>query len=195
MKLFISIIAFFSLVLMLAQCTGNKQSPLSPEAEKTYLENGKTIAAATFAELSGKLTNALEKNGVSGAVEYCSLTAIPLLDSLSKVHNATIRRTSTKLRNPVDKPTEWESGILAEFEKKAMSGEEMQPIVRKLDEHTVTFAAPIKMLPLCSKCHGAVGSDIAEGDYATIKKLYPSDTAIGYKTGELRGIWSITFNK
>lgn len=195
MKLFISIIAFFSLILVLAQCTGKQQSPLSPEAEKTYLENGKTIAAATFAELSGKLTNAMEKSGVSGAVEYCSLAAIPLLDSLSKVHNATIRRTSTKLRNPVDKPSEWESSILAEFEKKAVSGEELKPVVRKLDEQTVAFAAPIKMLPLCSKCHGTVGTDIAEGDYATIKKLYPEDAAIGYKTGELRGMWSISFKK
>jgi len=48
-------------------------------------------------------------------------------------------------------------------------------------------------MPLCEKCHGKIGSTLKEADYASIKSLYPEDMAIGYKTGDLRGMWSISF--
>lgn len=191
------IVAIPVLILLLTQCSNNTatQQPLTPAKEKEYLEKGKTIASATFTELSGKLTSAMQAGGVTGAVKYCNLAAMPLVDSLSKANNASIRRTSMKTRNPLDKPSEWESEILSQFQEMASKGEELKPRVQILEDGKVAFSAPIMLQPLCTKCHGMVGTDISDDDYAVIKQLYPEDEAVGYKPGELRGMWSIVFER
>lgn len=196
MKTFLTAFSLFAVLFLLAQC-GSEKKPggLSSSEESEFLEKGKTIAAATFTELSGKLTKAIEEKGISGAVEYCNLAAMPLVDSLSMVNNATIRRTSLRTRNPKNAANNWERGILADFETKMQNGEEPKPVVKLIDDQTIAFAAPIKMLPLCGKCHGNIGTDIAAGDYLTIKKLYPEDEAFGFAEGQLRGMWSITFKR
>jgi Protein of unknown function (DUF3365) len=187
-------------VALLAQCTNPAPPPptakeLTPEEEQAYLEKGKAITAAAFAALSGKLAAALDSGGVAGAVKYCNLAAYPLLDSLSKANNATIRRTSTKLRNPKNAAQGWEVEALAAFEQAKTLVREPKPRARLLDDGSVVYAAPIKLLPLCTKCHGTVGKDIAEADYEVIKKLYPDDTATGYVPDELRGMWSVQFKQ
>ena len=196
-KTFFTVISIISAIFWLSRCTNSqpKDTALSAEEQKVFIEKGQAIAAATFAELSGKLTAAIEEKGIAGAMEYCNLVALPLVDSLSQVHNATIRRTSLKVRNLKDEPQNWEQEILTDFEKKAQQGEALKPVIRQPDDRTVAFAAPIKVLPLCLKCHGTVGTDISDGDYQTIQALYPQDQAINYKEGDLRGMWSITFQR
>ncbi len=192
----------FAVLFLLAQCTNNTPKPepvtvqeMTPEAEQAYLEKGKAITAAAFAAMSAKLSAAMESGGVAGAVEYCNLAAYPLLDSLSKANNATIRRTSTKLRNPKNAAQGWEVAALAAFDQAKTLVREPKPRVRQLDDGSVVFVAPIKLQPLCTKCHGTVGTDIAAADYEVIKKLYPNDAATGYQPDELRGMWSIQFNR
>ncbi|MBK8562847.1 MAG: DUF3365 domain-containing protein [Saprospiraceae bacterium] len=194
-------VLMFMLVL-LSQCTNPAPTPtqaaakeLTPEEEQVYLDKGKAITAAAFAAMSGKLSAAMETGGVAGAVEYCNLAAYPLLDSLSKANNATIRRTSAKLRNPKNAAQGWEVEALAAFEQAKTLVREPKPRVRQLDDGSVVFVAPIKLQPLCTKCHGTVGTDIAAADYEVIKKLYPDDAATGYVPDELRGMWAIQFNR
>jgi hypothetical protein len=160
-------VLMFMLVL-LSQCTNPAPTPtqatakeLTPEEEQVYLDKGKAITAAAFAAMSGKLSAAMETGGVAGAVEYCNLAAYPLLDSLSKANNATIRRTSAKLRNPKNAAQGWEVEALAAFEQAKTLVREPKPRVRQLDDGSVVFVAPIKLQPLCTKCHGTVGTDIA----------------------------------
>lgn len=196
-KTFLTTIPVLAAILLLARCTNqpSADTALSDEERKVYTEKGQAIAAATFAALSSRLTTAIEENGIAGAMDYCNLVALPLVDSLSGVHNATIRRTSLKVRNAKDAPQDWEQGILTDFEKAVQAGQDLKPVVKQLDENTVAFAAPIKVMPLCLKCHGSVGQDIAESDYLKIRELYPQDQAINYKEGDLRGMWSITFKR
>lgn len=197
MKIFSTTIALLGFLLLLAQCGNDNKPPGQSSSfdEKQYLEKGKAVAEATFAELSSKLATAIGEKGISGAIEYCNLAAMPLVDSLSAANNATIRRTSLRTRNPDNAPSNWERGILSSYEASYQAGQPMQPIVKGLDEHTVAFAAPIVMKPLCLKCHGEIGTDIAAPDYLTIKKLYPNDEAFGFADQQLRGMWSITFKK
>jgi hypothetical protein len=196
MKQFLVFAIFVFALLLLANCQGEKKQPALTDAEKTaYLAKGKTIAEATFAELSGRLAHALETGGVPHAVQYCNTVALPLTDSLSKVHNAVIRRTSKKTRNPKNQPSEWESKILDEYEIKAKSGEVLTPVVLSLEAKAVAFAAPIKVLPLCLKCHGKPGETMFAEDAELVKQLYPQDLATGYAEGELRGMWSIVFQR
>ncbi len=100
MKLNILLILFASLFIGILACENNTATDkTSPEKDQEiYISKGKAIAGATFSALSGKLKSAIEEGGVANAVQYCNIAAMPLVDSLSKVHKATIRRTSSKKR-------------------------------------------------------------------------------------------------
>ncbi len=166
------------------------------EAQKAeYEAKGMEIAGAAFTALSTRLKKALDEGGVAEAVRYCNVVAMPLVDSLSQVHGADIRRTSRKARNPQDRPTDAEQAVLQLYHRQAEAGEPLKPLVRRTGAQQIAFYAPIKMQALCLNCHGAPGETMREEDYAVIKELYPEDEAIGYAEGDLRGMWSITFKQ
>ncbi len=50
-------------------------------------------------------------------------------------------------------------------------------------------------MPACLKCHGLPGKDIDANTLALLQKKYPEDKATGYKLGDLRGAWKISFSK
>jgi len=158
-----------------------------------YKKQGMEIAMGTFKALSGQLKASLQEGGVPNAVRYCNTVAYPLVDSLSEVYGATIRRASDKVRNPKDEPTEREQAIIDAYHAQVEAGERPKPVVRQLESGEIAFYAPIRMQELCLNCHGKLGESLKEEDYAVIKELYPEDEAIGYEAGDLRGIWSITF--
>lgn len=161
-------------------------------SERDYLAEGKKIAAETFGVLGGQLQKAMKEGGVAQAVSYCNLAATPLTDSLSKVHNAVIRRTTLKPRNPKDAPTSSERFILENYEKSHKAGIELTPYVEAQGSE-YTFFAPIFTNDLCLRCHGKIGETLSEENYAHILENYPDDKAVGYEAGDLRGMWSIKF--
>jgi hypothetical protein len=55
------------------------------------------------------------------------------------------------------------------------------------------FYAPIIVQKKCLTCHGEVGVDVTKKSDSIIESYYPKDLATGFKEGDLRGIWSITF--
>lgn len=199
MKYFLPLFIFVN-VLLFSTCENSNTPTKTTEKvekidKKVYLKKGQEIAQATFKTLSGNLQNVMKEGGVPNALEYCNLAAMPLVDSLSKVHDAEIRRTSLKVRNPKNQPTPQELTQLQAFEKQSKAGEKLSAVVKEIDPHTVAFYAPISLMPLCEKCHGEVGNTLLEKDYEVVQKLYPEDKAIGYKSGDLRGMWSISFKK
>ncbi|MAT52979.1 MAG: hypothetical protein CMN32_00760 [Saprospirales bacterium] len=175
-------------------CTNGENVPLSEEHKEEYLSKGKEITAATFAALSSSLTQAMKESGPTGAIGYCQLQALPLTDSLSRAFNATIKRTSDKLRNPANRPAEWELEVIRDYQKLMENGQEPKPRVFTVEDKVV-FTAPIRVLPQCLVCHGQPEQDIAPETLQTLAERYPEDAAKGYKAGELRGIWSVSFNQ
>ncbi len=167
------------------------QAPVSTEPD--YMSQGKEIAARTFGVLSSTLQQAMNKDGVPGAIDLCNLKAYPLVDSLSGAFDARIRRTSLKTRNPNNNPTMQETRILDRYQETVQNGGELQPLVVTLEDERHAFYAPIRVNAFCLKCHGVVGESLDEGHYALIRERYPNDKAIDYADGDLRGIWSIEF--
>lgn len=182
-------------ILLLSNCsdTSSKKELQSETSESSYLEEGQTIANATFVRLSGNLQKAMKEGGVSNAVKYCNMAASPLVDSLEQLYKVKIKRTSLKVRNQKNIPNKNESKQLQVYQKDFESGADLKPVVQEFADQ-INFYAPIHVMPLCKKCHGKIGEDILEEDYATIQELYPSDKAINYDSGDLRGMWSITFS-
>lgn len=191
-------LVLFSLSIFLLGCgpgTSTSDEPVALEeaARQAYLERGKAIAGATFTALSTKLQAALQEGGVANAIGYCQLNAFPLVDSLSEVHGAEIRRTSLKVRNPEDTPTAAERTVLETYAAQDAAGEQLAPMVQALENQQVAFFAPIRTNAFCLQCHGVPGETISPTDYELIKEYYPKDEAIGYQDGDLRGMWSIRF--
>jgi hypothetical protein len=198
--------AFFTLLLVLVSFAACKEKntddtkeeasiELSQEEIQQYTEAGKTIAKATFTELSSNLKKALKEGGVKEAAEYCNIVAMPLTDSLSGIHEATIKRTSLKLRNPENKANAEELAMLKDYEAKFAAQQDLQPVVQALDSGTVQFYAPILTQQLCLSCHGSIGKELTQENYEIIRELYPEDKAIGYAEKDFRGMWSIQMKK
>lgn len=193
MKKTILFLLFISFGLLSCQSSSSEQTVTDKESNNKsvdYLTEGKKITATAFAALSSKLQTAMQEGGVANAVSYCNIAALPLIDSLSKANNVSIRRTSLKYRNPADAPTETEVAVLNTFADQLQKKEPLSPLVI---EHN--FYAPIMIAPPCLKCHGKIGETLAESDYKHILKTYPEDKAIGYVAGDLRGMWVVSFEK
>ena len=181
-------------------CTNSEQhtqevTSMTTEQEEVYLNKGKQIAASTFTALSQQLQKAIKEGGIPNAIQYCNLAAYPITDSLSQVNKAVIRRTSLKNRNPKNKATKEEQIILKDFANKIADSQAVKPIIKSIDEQKLSFYAPIKLNDFCLKCHGKLGETLIDENYHLIKKYYPEDKAIGYVSGELRGMWSIQLTK
>ena len=70
---------------------------------------------------------------------------------------------------------------------------EITPIVEVDNNNNKHYYAPILLKANCLACHGKVDEFISVKTDSIIKSLYPDDKAVGYNEGDLRGIWSITF--
>ena len=177
-------------VLGFVACTSQNESVSEP----SRLEQGKSIAEMSFQALSGKLMKAIELGGPEGAIDFCSLEALQISDSLSKHYGAAIKRSALKYRNAENKPDSSELAGLIKYTEEIRLGIQPKPYMIRVNGKE-RFIAPIPTKPLCLNCHGVPGVNISLPVETKIKELYPNDMAIGFQEGDLRGIWSITFNE
>ncbi|MFN7117017.1 MAG: DUF3365 domain-containing protein [Saprospiraceae bacterium] len=189
MKIKIAMVGFGLLLGVAIACNN---TPKTPAWDATpYRERGLELAGITQTTMSTQLKKALEEGGVPIAVQYCNLAAYSIVDSLSKIHNATIRRVTDKPRSPNNSMTAHEQKIFNQFQSQWHGQQQVAPIVEQLQNGEVAFYAPIGIQALCTKCHGKLGETLTTENYAVIQQLYPTDKAIGYAEGDLRGMWRI----
>jgi hypothetical protein len=181
-----------SLFLLFAGCqTAVQKNKLTTEKQAELILKGKTIARKSFQALSGELLKALQEGGVQHAVGYCHLQASPVIDSLSKTYSVQISRISDKYRNPGNKPGKPDMTVIDGYRQQMEEGQELQPHL-EMTEDEIVFYSPILILnPACLQCHGEPGSTMEQVNYDFIKSKYPGDLAVGYKLGDLRGVWKI----
>ena len=184
--------AALMLVLALAAaCAGPVETPFDPEP---WIERGVSVSSASFSVMSSRLASRLAEGGVPAAIDYCSLAAYPLTDSLSDAFGATIRRAAMRHRNPANAPDAAERAAFERFAAALARGEQVRPTAELQDDGSVVYFAPIVLLEPCTRCHGTIGEDLSREDYALIRERYPSDSATGFSVGDLRAIWSIRFS-
>ncbi len=176
----------------------NKETPKLEEAievaEINYLAVGKDLAIQTKSILGKHLTNAIGEKGSAGAVEFCNIKAIPITDSMSVVLDAKIKRVSDKPRNASNTANEAEFAYIQKWKDAKANGEQQPPIVAEIDGKMVGYY-PIITNQMCMQCHGVPDKDINTATLKKIKKLYPTDQAIGYVDNDIRGIFVVEMNK
>ena len=153
-----------------------------------YAEMGLNIALSTKKVLGRNLMSAMKNEGPLHALEFCNVQALPLTDSMSRVHNVTIQRVSNKNRNPLNAASEKETGYISDFQKLIDANKETEPLVISEGTNSI-FYYPIVTNDMCLKCHGTPSKEVA----LKIKELYPSDLATGYSENQVRGIWKVVF--
>ncbi|CAH8283208.1 uncharacterized protein DUF3365 [Mariniflexile fucanivorans] len=181
--------------------TGNAQGKeMGQEKSQTnfqnlpYAERGLKYALTTKAVLGKNLMGTIQKKGTLEALSFCNVEAYPLTDSMAVVHNATIKRATDKPRNPQNQANTEELKYIKTFKEVVGNNEEPKPIVKELDDKVQVFY-PITTNTMCLQCHGKPNETIEKSTLTKIKNLYHTDKAIGYDVNEVRGIWSITFDK
>ncbi|TPV33303.1 DUF3365 domain-containing protein [Paucihalobacter ruber] len=161
---------------------------------KSYEDIGLEYAMSTKAILGKNLMTQIQKNGTEAAVDFCNIKAIHLTDSMAKVHNANIKRVTDKPRNGDNLANQEELSYIAHFKSVIAKNQEPEAIVLE-NENDVRFYYPITTNAMCLQCHGKPNQDITPKTSLTLKERYPADQATGYGLNEVRGIWSIKFNK
>jgi hypothetical protein len=185
---------FLFIVIVALSCSQRGAEDVTlPEADRTrLLQQGDTITKLAFATISGELQAALQRGGIEAALKHCRVRAIPLTDSLANTQQIGLRRVTNKPRNRNNKADKLEEFVIKGFtndqnEKKLL----IPKLVLKTD--TVLYFKPIVIQALCLNCHGTPGNEVLEGDDRLIRQLYPGDKAVGYKLGDVRGLWRVAF--
>lgn len=170
-----------------------KQQTAPSEEAMSPLEKGKSIAQATQAALGKNLMQAISERGSAGAVEFCNIKALPITDSLAKMHNATVKRVSDKNRNPDNAANEAELVYIKAAKNQLAANQNIKPQIKEEDGKWVAYY-PILTNAMCLQCHGNA-DQINKETLAKIESHYPDDQATGYTENEVRGIWVIEMEK
>jgi hypothetical protein len=163
------------------------------------LEDRTTAARAVVKEFGGKLQGelgaALKAGGPENALQVCNAKAPAIAAELSRQHTMKVARTSLRLRNPNNLPDAWETKVLKDFEARKTRGEdaaklEYAEIVTTGGKREFRYMKAIAIAPdaPCLACHGG---NLDPKVSAKLKELYPQDKATGFKTGDLRGAFTL----
>lgn len=181
-------------VLFLASCNPKQQPDNAAKIEVdtiSFKQQGDSISTIMQRVLLSNVMQATKAGGPAFAVTFCNERAMPLTDSLSKEYNCQIERISDKYRNSSNKPNKNDEDILLRLGS-SNSGE---PLLAS-ENGKVVYYKPIRIAnPGCLNCHGIENKDIAPKTLEAIVQRYPNDLAIGYKEGDFRGLWKITFQE
>jgi hypothetical protein len=141
------------------------------------IEDAIALTDKAFLALKSSLEGAMADGDVSKAIEFCKNAAPSITNQFE------VRRISEKYRNPLNAPTEKELLVLGALKDKPIS---------VVDGKLVHVYRPIYIKQdVCLKCHGELSEDLK----TKIQSLYPDDRATGYKVGDLRGAWKVTYKQ
>ncbi len=154
---------------------------------------GEEISSTAQEQLMTALKEAVAEKGVSDAISFCNVNALPILNEISENYGVEVRRVSNKYRNPEDKPLPEEEVLMEAYEYNAEQGSESGTNIQKLQDGEVLLFTKAIIVPnaFCLNCHGEPGQDINAETQEILQELYPQDKATGHTVGSLRGMWSI----
>jgi cytochrome c551/c552 len=164
----------------------------APESEEglSYLERGRKYALSTKQALGSKLMAAVQEFGPAGAVDFCNIHAMPITDSISTIHAATIRRVSDRPRNPANRANAEEAAYIEALKSAKSKGEELPPLISEKGTSVTAYYA-IETNDMCLKCHGSGDIHVAPETQKAIAERYPDDQAIGYDVNQIRGLFVV----
>lgn len=163
------------------------------DVEQARIEASRAVAGSFAAQLKEALTREMAASGPIGAASVCKSMAPRIAAGASEKSGWEVGRTSLKPRNPGNAPDGWEAEVLRSFERRKAAGEDPA----RLEAWTVAEDGGqkrfryMKAIPTASVCLACHGTDIGPELRAHLDALYPEDTAVGYREGDIRGAFTI----
>ena len=169
-------------------------TPLSTDDFTRLVAKSAPLADALAATLQTELQRAIKQGGPIAAISVCHDKAPAIAAQLSTQSGAHIRRIALRTRNPQAEPSAAQRERLTALLAAPLTADGKPQMLAWRETtsqaSTIEFLRAIPLGPLCVTCHGeAIAPDLS----AAIKKLYPDDQAVGFKLGELRGAFAITW--
>ncbi len=159
-----------------------------------WKSKGDSLTAQTFDTLRKTLQKAISESGLPGAVEFCNTAALDLTKTYTD-EAIQIKRTSDKIRNPVNTSDEMEKDVIKAYLEQKKENKQLTAILKQDSKGNHHYFKPILIQAMCLNCHGAKETQIKPDTWDMIQKKYPKDAAFDYKEGDIRGIWHLVFSK
>jgi hypothetical protein len=175
-----------------AACTGEQPSPTMspPVADSTHVASARAAADALGPDLMGMLMQQLQASGPEAAFAVCADSA-QLRTARHSAAGVQVRRVGTRVRNPANAPDSLEQRVL-EYLATELAGarlpQEHMEVAATGADHAweLRYFRPIVVAERCLTCHGDRAT-IPAPVQRVIAERYPTDAAVGYAAGELRG--------
>lgn len=170
--------AIVLLCTLSAPCLGGESEANTFEAEATE----------RLGQLKQQLMQTLKQSlqqGHPAAIEQCRIAAPAIAAGLSDDQWA-VGRSSERLRNPANAPAPWLSPLLEAYQADPDQG----PRSLVLEDGRHAYVEAIAIKPLCLGCHG---EQLSAPVASSLQALYPSDRATGYRPGDFRGLFWVTY--
>lgn len=158
------------------------------------LEKGTEISGKLVTAIMARLNAEIQKNGVPSAIDYCSVHAIPITDSISRKEQVEISRVSHKPRNPLNAASNRGIEMIERYIVQLNEGNQLVPLV-VAENGQITYYSPVVLSsPMCLSCHGEYDS-IDLNVRKVLNERYPDDKAVDFELNEIRGMFKIVFDK
>lgn len=182
--------------LLLLSCGKNAEDKTAADPslglndQELLMKASKILVGKFGKELKGELLSSLNEGGPQNAIDICQIKA-PEIAAANSNESWTIRRVSDRSRNRDNLANYHELAILVRFDDTTGNTPEYIFEWAQTDDGKVyRHYRPIKIAPLCVKCHGAA-DEITPEVQALLNERYPDDRAIGYKPDDLRGMFVV----
>lgn len=193
--LVITAIATAGLIAGARGVAGRSDVAVRPGIAQDAVASSRAAVQELAQAIQAELQNALKAGGPVNAISACRERAPAVTAAIARQKGLTMGRTSLKPRNPANSPDAWERKVLEDFERRRAGGEataslEFSEVVKTSSQSELRYMKAIVIAEgaPCLTCHG---SNIAPTLAAKLKTLYPDDQATGYKTGDIRGAFSV----
>jgi len=182
-----------ALLALLAGCA-HQERPLDRKTEEKVASIGQMAVKRLMGELKANLGMALKEGGFPKAVEFCAGKAEELTKKVNdELVVVRVSRVSDRYRNPNNKPDQLDAEVIEEFKRKLAEGKLPPYEVKEVEiegKRYFVYYKPITVAPFCLNCHGEP-SQMNPEVLRVIREKYPQDRALGYKPGELRGVFKV----
>ncbi len=186
-KVSLSLIPVFGLVLLVPSLQARPK--LSPKQQQAVTEAVGTLTS--FSTLREGLASTLEGQEEVTIEDFRRVCA-PIgqqVRAWAEEKGYQAKQVSTRYRNPNNKASEEEARELAWLKANPNLKMQARPGQIKVNEEMISgvhLYVPIRVASSCLHCHGAQDS---RPEF--VRQNYPEDKAHGFKTGDLRGMYSV----
>lgn len=155
----------------------------APAALRPAVQRGDLVIITLQAAVLRELQAAIAEGGPEHALKSCHIEAAAAALAVSRRDGIAVGRTSARLRNARNGPPPWAAAIVEGHDRGR--ARDVAGFVVDLGDR-IGLLRPIVEQRICAACHGRVET-IAPAVQAAIATRYPSDRAVNFDTGDLRG--------